>query len=614
MGINRKSGVDPSVDLNVPVDETVLDLVWQQAQLQPRATAISSDTRTLSYGALVDSVERLRDYLAAAGVAPSAFVAIHGGRSITMVMAILASMVLGAVVIPVESSLPTRRKQLLESLIKPSIVLHCDIDDDHMYTSRAGVRGLRLFDGSEENLHSDDGTRPYLVPPPTAPAYVFFTSGTSGRATAVLGRHSAVTHFVQWEAAEFAVGAKDRIPLLARWSFDAVLRDMFLPLTAGGCLCIPSKSVDNPIRLMEWLDQQAVTMFHSVPSTFASLLSEPPTGIGLERLHHVLLSGEPLHGALVSRWQSVFPRSECEFVNLYGPTETTMVKTYYRVPRTTPPESYSAGYPLPNTQIWITAGQGRLCPQGTRGEVHIRTPFRAIGYLTSETRLRHRFYRNPFREDAEDLVFKTGDIGRVDEKGRLWISGRVDDQVKIRGWRVHPAEVTAILRSCPAISQGVVIPWKKRGAVTKLAAFFVPRDGEAPTESVRRYLAERLPGPMVPDIVIPLNRLPLSANGKVDRKALLRKKEIPQTRKDPPTTATEKTVCEMWASQLEHESIGIYDDFFSVGGHSLAAAVAVARIRKRFSVEFPLRLLFQNRTVHDVAAVVDRLLVETATG
>ena len=290
------------------------------------------------------------------------------------------------------------------------------------------------------------------------PAYIFFTSGTSGVPKAVLGSQKGLSHFLRWQRETFGVGPGDRCSQLIGLSFDAVLRDIFLPLTSGSSLHLPDRREDTgSSRIVSWLEREGITILHTVPSVAQSWLSALPVGARLARLRWTFLTGEPLTGGLVRRWISAFPKAG-RIVNLYGPTETTLVKCFYIVPEDPPAGIQPVGHPLPDTQALILTEGPQLCGIGEVGEIVLRTPFRSLGYVNAIREQQDRFVPNPFRIDGDDVVYRTGDRGRYRLDGSVAIHGRFDDQVKIRGVRVEPAEVAAVLSGHRSVASCVVVP------------------------------------------------------------------------------------------------------------------------------------------------------------
>ena len=354
---------------------------------------------------------------------------------------------------------------------------------------------------------------------PDDPAYVFFTSGSSGVRAGRTGRHKSLTHFIDWQRAQFSVTPQDRCAQLTSLTFDVVLRDVFLPLTSGAVLCLPESRRQTGADVIAWLDREHVTLLHSVPSLAASWLDQRAEG-SLRTLRHLFLSGEPLTDRLVRRWRDAFPEAGA-IVNLYGATKATLAQCFSVVPETPAPGVQPVGVPLPDTQALVLGGERRLCGVGERGEVALRSPFLTLGYLNSPDETRTRFIRNPFREDESDLIYLTGDEGRYRPDGTLDVLGRLDNQVKIRGVRVEPQEIDLHLLQHPSVGASCVVARKGADGETSLVAYVVPSTADTPSANqLRTFLSRRLPSAMVPSAFVVLPELPLLPNGKIDRQAL----------------------------------------------------------------------------------------------
>lgn len=525
----------------------------QRAARDGELTAVAGEV-DWSYARLAESVADVVNLLRQRGMSPGDVVAVTGARSPELVAAMLAVFDAGGILLPVDPALPEHRRRLMteraEWLLAPD-----------------GLRAL----GNRDAHRPADG------------AYVFFTSGTTGSPNPVLGSHRGLSHFLSWQRNTFGVGPGDRCAQLTGLSFDVVLRDVFLPLVSGATLCLPPPELPAD-DVLAWLAREQVTVLHTVPTVAEVWLSAAP-----ERSHAplrvVFFAGEPLSGELVERWRAAHGRGDV-VVNLYGPTETTLAKCCHVVANPAPPGIQPLGRPLPQTRVLVLGEAGRQCSPGESGEVAIGTPFRTHGYLDGGAP--DRFVPDPY---GEDVLFRTGDRGRYNAQGELEFLGRLDDQVKILGVRVEPAEVTAALLGHPGIAAGAVVP-SARG----LHAFYVPRAPLPPGE-LRTYLADRLPTPMVPAVFTAVDRLPTTANGKLDRVALARPPE-------PVTDPLEATLAEIWAEVLDLSWVGREDDFFELGGHSLLAARMLSRVRKRFGVQLPLRRLLRSATLASFAEAV----------
>ncbi|MGZ5053853.1 MAG: AMP-binding protein [Methylobacter sp.] len=402
------------------------------------------------------------------------------------------------------------------------------------------------------------------------------------------------------------MGVEDRVSQLTNVGFDVILRDIFLPLTSGASICMPEQNdLLNPLA---WLAKERISVAHTTPSLLQSWLSTLQQPLDLQALRWLFVAGEPLTEALIGKWRHFFPEHG-QIVNLYGPTETTLAKCFYPIPRKLSLGVQPVGYPLPETQALILGQDGRLCGIGERGEIVLRTPFRTRGYINLPDETQRRFRKNPFRDDDTDLLYFTGDLGRYRPDGLLEISGRADDQVKIRGVRVEPAEVMASLARHEAVENCYVMAAKNKDGQSELVAYVVLKPHQ-PTESgqFRAYLSSQLPTAFIPGTFVFVDHLPRLPNGKVDRKALPASEQSRHKSAaaafSAPSNDIEHKLVDIWQELLNLKNIGIQVNFFDMGGHSLLAVKMLVEINKLFNIDLPLGAVYQYPTVKQLAAII----------
>jgi amino acid adenylation domain-containing protein len=598
---------DPSAVMAEPQQPLVTSTFLSWAKKAPTQPAIRQGEQSWTYAELAESAAVLAQILRASGVERGDIVAIDGRRSFGLIVSMIGTLLSGAVLLPLDRALPTRRKQLMlqEARAKKLLCVGEKLSEDIKLEEDLAPailivdpsKGCVVDAGSGANLHSV--ALPQVTP--DDPAYISFTSGTTGTPHGVLGCHKGLSHFLTWQRVTFDIGPKDRVAQLTSLSFDAALRDIFLPLTSGATLCLPEAS-DNlgSDEIIGWLNRQQISVLHTVPSLAQSWLATISEKISLPALRYLFFVGEPLTDALVRQCRSTFENT-AEIVNLYGPTETTLVRCFYRVPADMRPGVQPIGQPIPDTQALVFGANNQLCGINEAGEIILRTPFRSLGYINALEKNRKRFVKNPFRDDVQDLLYFTGDAGRYAPDGTLEILGRLDDQVKIRGVRVEPAEVTAILAGHPAITSCAVVARKDEQDEMYLIAYAVASEqAKVTTTDLRTYLLQQVPAAMVPSAFVFLDALPLSSNGKIDRNALPavdRRSPDLEPGYVAPRTVVETSLAEIWAEVLKLDKVGIHDDFFNLGGHSLLATQAISRINKALQVELPLRVLFEKPTL-----------------
>jgi amino acid adenylation domain-containing protein len=617
---------DPTVELPEPRHEPAHMQFLTQAKIHPQQIAVSQSGRNWSYQELAQSATSIAQELLASGQRRGEIVAVTGGRSFGLIGGMMSVLLSGGVLLPIDPTLPPKRQEqmLSEAGVKRLIYAGDRAQASAELPGELSTLPVVFVEAQTgcvvEPARREGGEPPPPLPLPELlpedPAYIFFTSGSTGVPKGVLGRHKGLSHFLDWQRETFEIGLRDRVAQLSLISFDAMLRDVFLPLTSGATLCLPPE-VDGGVatgRTLSWLEREAVTCLHTVPAIAHAWLQDVPAGVSLRSLRHLFLAGEPLHASLVRRWREAFPESG-ELVNFYGPTETTMIKCFYRVPDDPSPLVQPAGFPLPQTQALVLAEENRLCGIGEVGEIVLRTPFGTLGYINAAGESQRSFVVNPFREDERDVLYRTGDRGRYRLDGSLDILGRIDQQVKVRGVRIELGEVETALVAHPSVSEAAVVALEDASGEARLVAYFVAAHGDNDAglpepETLRAFLRERLPEYMIPSTFVSLEAMPLLPNGKVNRKALPAPAPARAARYVAPRTPTEEALAEMWAGLLRVERVGVHDNFFDLGGHSLLATRVVSRVREAFGVEVSLRRVFQRPTVAGLAQAVEELQVE----
>ncbi|WP_432726894.1 AMP-binding protein [Variovorax sp. W6] len=525
------------------------------------------------------------------GMKPGDRVALHGTASRGLVAMLVGCLLEGVVVVPIDAALPRARKQAMLDASTPALAI------DFAKQAPLEATGVACIPGE---LSPQPGwTLDDLILPETAPdagCYIFFTSGTTGSPKGILGRRGGLAHFLAWEAGMLGLQPGDRVGVLTRLSFDVVLRDLLLPVVARVTGCLPPEdSPMTPAGMPGWLATMAVSVLHAVPSLAQACLAGLPAGARNDTLRHTLFAGEPLGSALVERWRAAFPASEV--YNLYGPTETTLAKFCARVPTPAPEGIQCCGLPLPEVNVSIVDEALRPLGAGCLGEVAIRTVHRSLGYLDPAEPSATRFVVL----DAEP-AYLSGDLGFLDDNGALHLRGRKDHQVKILGTRIEPAGVAAVMQSHESVTDAAVLcVTSEEGGAQQLVGYFSTQaDAQAVRRSLRPFLAERLPAAAVPSHLVALDALPLTPNGKLDRARL----PAPPLRADvDPADADELAlgVAAAIARVLRQAHVGVDDDFFALGGDSLAAMLLCAELEAQLGVHAQPLLLMHAPTARELA-------------
>ena len=472
---------------------------------------------------------------------------------------------------------------------------------------------LPLEPGAAENvnLQQQSPDKPAIEVGPDDLAYIAFTSGSTGRPKAVRGRHGPLSHFIPWQAQTFNLGSTDRFSMLSGLSHDPLQRDIFTALAIGASLYIPDPHIISmPGQLAHWMAQADITFVHLTPPMCQIMTNTAPDGLVLPKLRYAFFVGDKLSKQNVAQLRSLAPNITA--INSYGSTESQRAVGYYLIPPEQQIAEGKAVYPLgrgmPNVQLLIFNKAQNLAGIGELGEVHLRSPHLAAGYLNDEALTQARFIINPFTRQPQDRLYKTGDLGRYLPDGNVAFVSRADWQVKIRGFRIELGEIEATLMTHPHIKETVVVAYGQPESDVRLVAYIVPHPHqELTTPDLRAYVREKLPDYMVPAIFILLRTLPLTPNGKVDRKALPPPKQTRDTLEEAylaPRDELERELVKLWEGVVNVQPVGVQDNFFDLGGHSLLAVDLFSQIDDIFGVQLPMAALFQAPTVEQLATVM----------
>ncbi len=610
---------DPTAELSAEWMGSVQGRFVENALRQPGRLAAVDTHGGATYGELLALSSRVARYLAAGGIGRGEVVALYAHRSLALVAAILGVLRSGAAVLVLDPAYPgARLRQYLELARARGWIAIAAAGEPpaevRAYADRlpASCRLVLAWDlDGGQALAGFSAGDPGVEVGPDDLAVVSFTSGSTGVPKGVLGRHGPLSHHLPWHCRTFGLSADDRFSMLSALAHDPLQRDVFTPLWLGAAICIPDPDdIGAPGRLAEWMARLGVTVAHLTPAMSQLVCDPVPQWIeaagGLRSLRRAFLVGEALTRRDVARLRRLAPEVVC--VNLYGSTETQRSVAFH-VADDLPEESARAVLPLgrgiEDVQLVVLNPAGALAGVGERGEIHVRSPHLARGYLSGSDADRARFFVNPFTGRPGDRVYRTGDLGCYRPDGEVEFLGRVDHEVKVRGFRVDLGEVEATLAAHPALREAVVLA-REGPEGRRLAAWLVPVAAERPeVAELRRYVRERLPEYMVPAAWRWLERLPLTPNGKLDRRALpepVLGGHRPSA--ELPHDQLEELIAGIWADLLRLERVGTHESFFDLGGHSLLAAQAVARISAALGVELPLRRLFEAPTVAGIARAV----------
>ncbi len=439
---------------------------------------------------------------------------------------------------------------------------------------------------------------------PDSPAFILYTSGSTGAPRGVVQSHRSVLHNVMKYTNAFALSENDRISQLFSIGFGEAFNDLFCALLNGGCACLLNPARVDPAQLGQWVAREGLTVYHSVPTLFRAMVAGWPGALDFRALRYVNLSGETAYWSDWDLYRRCFPPT-CRLVNSYGSTETKLMCQFFAGHDTAMEGTIlPVGKAVADTEILLFDENGREAGPNQPAEIWVRSRYLSSGYWRQPDVTRERFLPDPATGSAR--LFRTGDRGLRDAASVITCLGRCDTQVKFHGYRVDLADIEAHLHLHREVAAAAVRHWEDGPEDPRLVAFVVPKAGCAYSpERLRSFLLSRLPGYMVPSLFVRKDTLPLNSNGKVDRLALPRPEpERTSTRHVPPRNEVEISLLGVWKRVLETDDLGVTDDFFALGGQSIKAMQCAAAIRDLFGVEMTIRAFFDHPTVEAMARLI----------
>jgi amino acid adenylation domain-containing protein len=565
-----------ATDTAIPSGATLPALFAAQADRSPEQIAVRFEGAGLTYRDLDEQSSRLAWRLRRLGVGPDVVVAVALERSLELIVALYGIHKAGGAYLPLDRSHPDERltQMLADSGARAVLALAADRD---RFADRAAVVCL---DADREALAAESAARPPLEIRGDHLAYVIFTSGSTGTPKGAMNTHAAIANRILWMQDAYRLSPSDHVLQKTPATFDVSVWEFFWPLLVGARLVVARpEGHRDPSYLLQTLIAEEITVLHFVPSMLQVFLEEPDveraTGV-----RQVMASGEALPADLARRFSERLPGARLH--NLYGPTEAAVDVTAWTCDPGSAEPVIPIGRPISNIQIRILDRLARIVPVGAPGELCLGGIGLARGYLGRPDLTAERFVPDP--ERAGERLYRTGDLARWRQDGRLEYLGRIDHQVKIRGMRIEPGEIEAALAAFPAVRDAVVLAREDRPGDRRLVAYLVARNGGLRLDDLRGFLRERLPEPLVPSAFVVLDSLPLTANGKLDRRAL----PVPEGGKSSepavlPRTATEEVIAAVWREALGLPAVGVEDSFFDLGGHSLL----VVQVHRSLAPQFP---------------------------
>ncbi|HVF90480.1 MAG TPA: amino acid adenylation domain-containing protein, partial [Blastocatellia bacterium] len=580
-------------------------MIEAQVKRTPDLIALTFEGESITYGELNSRANRVAHYLRRLGVGREALVGLFAERSIEMIVGLIGILKAGAAYVPLSPAEPKQRLSLIIGDTGMGVLLTQEALLDSL--PETGSR-IVCLDADWEIIESESDSNPSNSAGDVTLdnlVYVIYTSGSTGRPKGAMNTHRSVSNRLLWMAHSYDISARDTILQKTPFSFDVSVWELFVPFMCGARLVMarPGGHQDASY-LVDLIKREKITLMHFVPSMLEVFLSEPRLDEmgeldGIDSLRQVVCSGEALTRELVKKFHN---QLGCELDNLYGPTECAVEVTARRCERGEE-GAVPIGRPIANTRIYVLDKNKRMVPTGVSGELHIGGLPVGRGYLGGEDKTAESFIPDPFGE-AGSRMYATGDEARYVEGGEIEYLGRLDHQVKIRGFRIELGEIVAALSRHPSIANSVVTLHGSRAADKRLVAYLVPvPEAKVTINELRDFLRESLPDYMVPASFVMLDALPLSPSGKVDRRAL---PEPGTSRPDleeiyaPPTNPVEEILSAVWARVLDLDQVGIYDNFFALGGDSIRSVRALALARER-GLDLSLQQLFQHQTIAELA-------------
>ncbi|WP_162052138.1 non-ribosomal peptide synthetase [Pontibacter pamirensis] len=587
----RKLAVDfNATAASYPADKTLVELFEEQAAKTPEAIAAAFGEAALTYGELNKRANQLAHYLQRKGVDQETLVPVCMDRSIELVTAQLAILKAGGAYVPIDPSYPQERIRFMLEDTDASLVLSSSA---HAVLFEKEERELVLLDTDWEKIAKESPDSAAVDLQPSNLAYVIYTSGSTGKPKGVLVEHRGVVNLCSWHASEFSLNSDSKSTMMAGVGFDASAWEVWPVLVSGASLYIvqDEQRLEAEKLLSFFLDKGITHSFVPTALVDGLVKQEQPEGLALQ---YVLTGGDQLRTVDTSHLTY-------KLVNNYGPTENTVVASSYTLPAAQLEGLPPIGRPISNTTAYVLDKAGKLVPQGVAGELCIGGAQVARGYLNRADLTQEKFVQDPFSQNEGVRLYKTGDLVRWLADGNLEYLGRIDDQVKVRGYRIELGEVESVLQQCVGVQQAVVIAKADASGNKRLIGYAVAEEFDK--EAILNEMKRKLPEYMVPSIIVELQEVPLTANGKVNKKALpeVDASEVLTNIFVAPRNETEEKLANIWQDLLQVERVGVEDNFFELGGHSLLATRFVSSVRREFNSELQIKDVFSNPTIAGLA-------------
>ncbi len=581
-----------------PIDKTIEELFEEQVEKKPNKVALIFENQKLTYKILDKKSNSLARVLRDKGVNPNTIVGIISERSPEMIIGILGILKAGGVYLPIDPSYPKERIEYMLEDSKSNILLTmkdliCDVEFHGEIIDLFDKKLFELDSSKLENINTPDD----LI-------YIIYTSGTTGKPKGTMVKRGSFNNLIKWYSSEFEMSKKDNVLLMSSVGFDLSQKNIYAPLIVGGKLTLANKGIINYDEINRIINEEKITIINCAPSAFNPIidLNKDTSYEGLKSLRYVFLGGEVININQLNEWRDS-GNYNAEIINTYGPTECTDIATFYRIKN----EKYNSvpiGKPINNVKIYILNENKRFLPIGVVGELYISGDGISRGYLNKKSLTIEKFVDNPF--EAGKKMYRTGDLARWMPNGEIEYIGRMDNQVKIRGFRIELGEIENKLLQHEDVREATVVIKKNKDDNMYICAYVVCNK-DTKELNLQNYLKRSLPDYMIPTFFVCLHKMPITVNGKIDKRALpepdfnnnLSKYEAPRNK-------TEGILVKIWREIFSGIKIGINDDFFQIGGNSLKATVLVSKIHKELSVKISIREIFKYPTISGISEYIEK--------
>jgi amino acid adenylation domain-containing protein len=586
-------------------------LFEEQAERTPDAMALAFEETRLSYRELNERANQLAHHLRARGVGPDVLVGVLMERSVEMVVGLLGILKAGGAYVPFDPSYPEERLAFMFADARAKVLL-----TQSRFAGRLPAHAAEVvcLDSDSESIAGGRADNPAVEVSDSNLAYVIYTSGSTGTPKGAMNTHRAICNRLLWMQAAYQLTAADRVMQKTPYSFDVSVWEFFWPLLSGAGLVIAKPGGHQDAGyLVELIAEQGVTVAHFVPSMLQFFVEEPALD-RCDSLRLVVCSGEELSHALQERF---FARLDCRLENLYGPTEAAVDVTSWTCRRDAESNVVPIGRPIANVRAYILNAALQPVPAGVLGELYIGGEALARGYINRSELTAERFIPDAHSGVPGARLYRTGDVARHLPDGSIQFVGRADNQVKIRGFRIELGEIEAVLRAMPEVQEAVVLAREDESGDKRLVAYVSANPGQAlDPVHLRAHLRDKLPAYMIPVAFVELAAFPLTASGKINRRELPAPQNVRSAAEAPfapPQTDVERTIADIWREALGIDRVGIHDNFFNLGGHSLLLIRVHNRLSATFGQELSILNLFEYPTVDALAKFLTRTQTQDAS-